>query len=97
VIKPTTNDQTNSWTRREALGILAAGPVSAAVRPPEIDPELVRRHDQAVDHVLERQVTDPKSKWCGSIPDVDGLHMPGSAGSVLVYAYAGYLHPQSRH
>ncbi|MBI4876949.1 MAG: hypothetical protein HY822_20110 [Acidobacteria bacterium] len=74
-------------TRREAvaaLGAAAAGPA------------ILQRHDQNVARLLERQVTDPRSRWCGSALDDTGLCNPHPAGGILESFTAAFLHPDSK-
>lgn len=78
-------------TRREAIA------VAAAAAGPKMDPAIVERHDKHVDNLLKRQITDPKSPWCGSMPDDYGLHPPGSAGGIYHALAVAYLHSASRH
>ncbi len=58
--------------------------------------DIVRVNDDAVASQLERQNTDPKSRWCGAVPDAAGLHQPGSAGGLLLRGMAALLHPSSK-
>ena len=78
-------------TRRTALAAAAAQPV----RPQEagIDAAIVRRHDAAVDRYLKIQVTDPKSRWLGGIPDDNELHNPGAAAGAVDLFTAAYFCP----
>ncbi len=56
----------------------------------------VRRNDVGVESYLERQNTDPDSRWRGALSDATGLHEPGTASGVLVSGVAAYLHPDSK-
>ncbi len=58
---------------------------------------VVLRQDQAVGTYLEKQITDPKNPWRGTMPDAFGLNNPGSASGILVGMMAAYLHEQSRY
>lgn len=78
-------------TRREAIGALAAAAI------PSIDPRIIQSHDDYVARLLERQVTDPASRWCGGYLDEDGLCNPHSAGGIADLFTAAYLHPGSRY
>ena len=86
-------------SRREVLTGASALPLASQVAEPfwKITPELVARHDNAVDQYLKLQTVNPASPWHGGIPDAHRLHNPGSAaGAVHVYAVA-LLQPVSRH
>ena len=82
-------------TRREAIA--GMGALGAAAAVPRIDPAILERHDEAVSRLLERQVTDPRSRWCGGYPDDTGLANPNSAGGILDVFTAAFLHPGSRY
>ena len=90
-------------TRRSALLSLAAASAAAsraraqARANVEIDDTIVAQDDQAVENYLERQNTDPESRWRGAIPDRQGLHNPGSASGVIARGVASYLLPSSRY
>jgi hypothetical protein len=77
-------------SRREAL---AAALAAAA---PEVEPAIVKRHDEAVERLLKSQITDAASRWCGVYPDDFGLHHAGTAGGVLETCTAAFLHEGSR-
>ncbi len=81
-------------TRRESIGVLTAASLAAATKIPDA---IVRRTDEAIDRYLKIQVTDPKNRWYGGIPDAYGLHAPGSAVGLWGIFTAGYIHPESRH
>ena len=83
-------------TRREAistLGALGAAPGEV----PKVDALVLKRHDEGVARLLERQVVDPKSRWCGGYLDDTGLSNPHSAGGILDAFTAAFLHPGSRY
>lgn len=84
-----------SFTRREIL----AAPVAAAWQSAGFvpDSELVRRHDESVDQLLQRQETDASSRYRGGFRDDEGLWHPGSAAGFFDAALAAYVCPQSRH
>jgi hypothetical protein len=84
-------------TRRQALAAPAAA-MAAAAAPEELyPPDLVRRHDEAVDRLLRTQVTDAANPHRGGYPDEFGLYHAGSGAGVLESCMAAYLCPQSRH
>lgn len=80
-------------TRRESIGVMAA---ASAARAEQLDSSLIKRHDEAIGNYLRNQVTDPASRWRGGIPDVYGLHAPGSGVGVWEAFTAGFICPQSR-
>jgi hypothetical protein len=94
--------------RRDLLRVIGAGAalVPAATRVPvaSAQPEtgvldvagLVQRHDAAVATLLQSQITDPASRFRGSVPDQYGLHSAGSAGGAAETFAAAFVHPQSR-
>jgi len=57
---------------------------------------LVQSHDEKLKHLLDSQVTDPQSRWCGGIPDQWDIHYCGSAAGLLRDGAAAYFHPRSR-
>ncbi len=63
----------------------------------QIDSSIVRKHDETVHNLLEKQIVDPDSHWRGSYPDRHGLHHAGSAASILEHGAAAYLHEQSSY
>ena len=88
------------YSRRDALGLIAAtgalssvGLPSAAQAPGPSPTSLVERHDASVRALLESQITDSSSPWCGSVADGFGLHSAGSAGSVAETLAAAFVHP----
>lgn len=93
-------------TRRNALLTFAAAAAArsqagAQARPDTsiegIDPAIIAVNDSAVESYLERQNTDPDSRWRGAIPDATGLHNPGSASGILSRGVSAYFHPASRY
>ena len=85
--------------RREAIALgiggLAAVPLSGHSEVGETG--LVEAHDQVVENLLERQVTDADSRWLGGVPDQWGLYEPRGGGHFLQEAAAAYYHPDSRY
>jgi hypothetical protein len=91
----------NSFSRRALLvGAGATASISAATAqsnpPGSLIDEAVRINDNSVANLIERQNTDPASRWRGAVPDATGLHNPGSASGVLNRGTAAYLHPKSK-
>jgi hypothetical protein len=75
-----------------ALAVAAQpAPVSA-----EWLPKAIARHDSGVEQSLQRQITDPKSRWRGIYPDEYGLYFPGVASGIIESFVAAWLHPRSR-
>lgn len=79
------------------LSLMAAAAAAPAQTRPTSMSEFVRRNDEAVESYLERQNTDPSSRWCGAIPDANGLHEPGTASGILARGIAAYVHPESKY
>ncbi|MBZ5619653.1 MAG: hypothetical protein LAQ69_13155 [Acidobacteriia bacterium] len=84
-------------TRREAIGALALAAIPAPSPAAEIDPAVVRRHDDDVARLLERQVTDPASRGYGTQRDDLEMFSPGAAAGLLESYYAAFLCPQSKY
>lgn len=82
-------------TRRDALLLLSAAGAAGPARAMTVS-ELVSRNDESVARYLERQNTDPASRWRGAVPDAFGLHEPGTAAGILTTGMAAFLHPQSK-
>lgn len=86
-----------SFTRRQAMGALAASAAGAAATPPKIDATLIERHDGGVARYLEGQNTDRSSPFHGGLADAYGLYAPGT-GSGLIHAFTcAYVTPGSRY
>ena len=83
-------------TRRSALALLSASAVARGQTQANPLSAVVKRNDETVASYLERQNTDPDSRWRGAIPDSFGLHEPGSAGGILSNGIAALVHPDSR-
>ncbi len=77
-------------TRREFAALVAAPSV-------QFDAALVRRHDKAVERLLQIQVTTPGKRDTGGYPDEYGIFFAGSGSSVLGATLAAYITPQSRY
>lgn len=58
---------------------------------------MVARNDETIASYIERQNTDPKSRWRGAIPDRYGLHQPHTAAGILATGMAALAHPQSKY
>lgn len=75
------------FTRREAFyGAALATQLPAATS----------RLDAAVQSLIDRQNTDPKSRWYGGIPDGYGLHNGGTIAGLYELFATAYVHPQSK-
>ncbi len=84
--------------RREAmvLGITSVASTSfLAWADTGIVPAIVQNHDEKLKHIIDTQVTDPQSPWCGVSPDMWGLYHCGSAARILQDCAAAFFHPQS--
>jgi len=82
-------------TRRSALALMGAGASLAAARA-EIDPAIVRRHDDYIDRGLPAQNTDPASPWFGGVPNAHGIFNPEPAAGWIEICTAAWLYPGSR-
>ncbi len=69
----------------------------AQSREQKIDPDVVRRHDAAVEKALAAQITDSGHRGSGSLPNDDGLYHAGTAAGLFENLAAAYLHPDSRY
>lgn len=87
--------------RREAiaLGITSVASLSLAAQAQTngdvATSTLVHAHDERLGKLLHAQVIDPKSRWCGGIPDSWGIHTCSAAAGLLRDGAAAYFHPQS--
>lgn len=81
-------------SRRTVLAAAGAAPLYP--QSAGIDAGIVSRHDTAVERFLKLQVTDPKSRWLGGIPDETELHHPGAAGGAFDVFAAAFFCPQSK-
>jgi hypothetical protein len=75
-----------------SAAVLAAAPGARAA----IDRGLVDRHDEAVERLMRDQITDPKSRFAGTMEDSSGLHSPGAAGGLLSACATAFLQPASK-
>ena len=76
-----------------ALGAVAVTP-RAIVEPP-VPGTLVERNDAAVTRLLEQQIRDTASPFCGAVSDQYGLHGVGAASGLIETLAASFVHPQS--
>ncbi len=86
--------------RREAIafGMASMASLSLASRAEETAPApVVQAHDEHLNRIVNSQNIDPKSPWCGGIPDQWGIHYCTSAAGLLRDGAAAYFHPLSRH
>jgi hypothetical protein len=58
---------------------------------------VVQRHDENVRHLLEAQITDPKSLGRGIVADQYGLHNPGTAAGIIDAFLTAYVQPKSKY
>ncbi len=56
---------------------------------------IVQAHDEKLKQVLDNQVTDLQSRWCGASPDRWELYHCQSASQILQDGAAAFFHPQS--
>jgi hypothetical protein len=85
-------------TRRGALTALGgAAAALAAGTPPDVDPRVVERNDDAAERYLRSQVTDPESPWAGGVPDDFLMHHASSAGGLVETLAASFICPRSKH
>ncbi len=70
----------------------AAGPAPAA----GISSEVVARHDESVERLVRAQITDPGSRFAGTMEDGTGLSSPGAAGALFTACATAFLQPASR-
>lgn len=86
-------------TRRQAVlaGSASALTAFAADAPKAIPLEVIQAHDKGVDSLLQRQITDPKHKYCGAIPDATGLYYPGTSSGVAEALAAAFVTKGSKH
>jgi hypothetical protein len=69
---------------------------SLAAGKAEIDPAIVRRHDDYIDRGFPAQNTDPASPWFGGVPNAHGIFNPEPAAGWLEICTAAWLYPGSR-
>lgn len=76
---------------------MAAAAAAPAQDRPTSMAEFVRQNDAAVENYLERQNTDPDSRWRGALAGPTGLHEAGTAAGVLARGVGSYVHPESKY
>jgi hypothetical protein len=81
-------------TRRAFHLVPLAG---TAMAQSDFDADLVRRHDDLVSRLLDRQVVMPSDAHCGGYPDKFGIFFPGSAAGILEACAAAFHCARSRH
>lgn len=81
------------FTRREFAATLAA----PAMLNTTVDAALVKRHDEAVERMLQQQIADPAHPGAGGYADEYGLFHPGTGAGLLEGFMAAWACPQSRH
>ncbi len=90
---------TFEMNRREAIAFGMASLASLTIpayAQKGMTASLVPSHDETVQRMLNAQVTDAHSRWCGAIPDQYGIHYCTEAGRLLRDGAAAYFHPESR-
>lgn len=58
---------------------------------------IIQTHDLNVERLVRVQITDPKSRWRGVVPDEYGLHHAGTGASLVDAFLTAYLHPRSKY
>jgi len=81
-------------TRRQLL--TAAAAAATPVRAAGIPTEVIARHDASVEKLLRAQITDPASRFAGTMEDAGGLHSPGAAAGLLTACATAFLQPASK-
>jgi hypothetical protein len=91
------------YSRRQAIalfgtaGALAASNATLRAQASGTPVEAaVEKNDEAARRLMEAQITDPATEWCGSVPDQFGLHAAGSAAGLVETLAASFVHPRSR-
>ena len=90
---------TLEMNRREAIAFGVASLASLTIPASAqkgMTASLVPRHDEGVQRMLDAQVTDAQSRWCGAIPDQYGIHYCPEVARLLRDGAAAYFHPESR-
>jgi hypothetical protein len=82
-------------TRRQWISLAAAASAVPA-RAAGIPAELIARHDREVERLLRLQITDPASRFAGTMEDASGLHSAGAAGGLLTASATAFLQPASK-
>jgi hypothetical protein len=69
---------------------------SLALEKPQIDPALVRGHDEYIERGLAAQVTGSESRGYGGVPNAHGIFNPEPAAGWIEACTAAWLYPGSR-
>jgi hypothetical protein len=83
-------------TRRELLAASAAAAQMRAQEQPDWVAQVIARYDNSVEAMLKRQITDPKHRYRGMIPDEYGLYYVASAGGIFDACASMFLQPLSK-
>jgi hypothetical protein len=83
-----------SVTRRQALTAVGVSAAFSFV-PETYDSALVQRHDEGVDRILQRQITDVSHPHRGGYPDDTGLYYAGVGSGIIDTLTAAFLCQQS--
>jgi hypothetical protein len=75
---------------------LAAAAAAAPARAAAIPSSVIARHDASVEKLLGAQITDPASRFAGTMEDASGLHSPGAAAGLLTACATAFLQPASK-
>ncbi|MBI5083605.1 MAG: terpene cyclase/mutase family protein [Acidobacteria bacterium] len=82
-------------TRRD-FAAFAAAPAVGAQPAAQIDPALIRRHDESVERLLRMQIADVKDPNCGGYADAFGFFSASTGGAILDTYVAALVCPASR-
>lgn len=78
------------------MSLAAAAAAAPPMRAAGIPAEIVHRHDESLARLLSAQITDPTSRFRGTMEDASGLHSPGAAGGILTACATAFLQPASK-
>ncbi|MFA6239901.1 MAG: hypothetical protein WC655_03175 [Candidatus Hydrogenedentales bacterium] len=85
--------------RREAIALgfasVASLSLPALAETDAPSSAVVQAHDAKLKPMMDAQITDPQSRWCGAIPDQSGLHHCNTAAGFFRDGAAAYVHPES--
>ena len=76
----------DEMNRRQAMDLMAMAMLAtsrSSVNATDFLPAVVQSHDESLQRAIDKQVTDPSSRWCGTVPDRWGLFHCGSAARIL--------------
>lgn len=85
--------------RREAIAAMTSSVVAISMtsRADERSVStIVKKHDTRLKQAMDAQVTDTRSRWCGTGPDQWGLYHCHSAGRILRDGAAAFFHSESQ-